>query len=146
MKKLFITAVIAIAVSASAFAAPTTVNARIASRFSSDFADATNVEWKTTDSYTKASFVLDGKTVEAFYNLQGEIIGTSTAINVSVLPKKAQNTIAVKYAGYALKEAISFTDADDVKHQYISLEKENTKLAFEVFANGTLSLLSKKIK
>jgi hypothetical protein len=145
MKKLFITAVIAIAVSASAFAAPITVNSRIASRFSEDFADATKVEWKTTDSYAKASFVLDGKTIEAFYNLQGELIGTSKGIALSAISKKVQAVIAKKYAGYTIKEAISFTDADNVQHQYISLEKENTKLALEVVDNG-LVLLSKKVK
>ena len=146
MKKMLFAALMGIAISVSAFAAPTKVSARILSRFSAEFVNASDVQWKTTDVYAKATFVLEGSTVEVFYDLQGEKIGTSRAITVKSLPKSAQDLIAKKYAAYTVKEAISFTDTDEVVKQYVSLETEKTKVVLEISAAGDVSVLSKSSK
>jgi len=145
MKKIFIAAIMAIAVSASAFAAPSTVSAKIKSRFSTEFATATNVEWKTTDTYAKASFVLNGEKVEAFYDVQGEKIGTSKAIAFTSLSKATQQSISKKFAGYNVKETINFTDAEEVCKQYVSLENDKSKVVLEI-SEGSVNVISREKK
>jgi len=146
MKKLFIAAIMVVTLTASAFAAPVKVNVRITSSFEKDFATATNLSWTLNNSYAKASFLLDGKAVEAFYDLGGEKIGVSKAITVSCLPKKAQSVLTSKYADYKVTEAISFDKAEEGETHYVSMENEKSKVVLEVSAAGDVSLFSKKLK
>ena len=146
MKKIFIAAVMAIAVSTSAFADASKVSSTIRSNFSADFAGASEVEWKTTSDFTKASFVLDGAKVEAFYNAQGQLFATGTSIDMSALSKKTLQTIAKKYAGYVIKEAVTVTNDEQVATKYIALEKANLRLIVEVDSDGGLSLFSRTKK
>jgi hypothetical protein len=146
MKKLFIATMMVVTLTATAFAAPKTVSSRISNRFQSEFENASNVSWTVTDKYSKASFILEGKTIEAFYDATGEKIGTSQAISVSSLPKKAQKVIDTKYAGYKVTEAISFDKTDEGVQHYVSLENEKSKLVLEVSKDGDVSVFSKKAK
>jgi len=56
---------------------------------------------------------LNEKRMEAYYNLDGEVIGTSTPITLEELPVKAKRTIAKKFEGYTFTEAIRFEGAEE---------------------------------
>jgi len=146
MKKLFIAAIMVVTLTATAFATPVTVNTRISSSFASEFASASNLTLAVNSNFSKAFFILDGKAMEAFYDLNGEKIGTSHAISVASLAKKAQTTIAVKYAGYKVTEAISFDKAGEGEQYYVSLENEKNKVVLEITAGGNVSVFSQKAK
>ena len=106
MKKLFITALFAVAISVSSFANVTNVNLMVMNHFSADFRGAENVNWTVTSKFTKAVFELDDKKMEAFYSTNGEFMGVSTAIHFSKLPKKAIKNLAIQYRGR--KELLCF--------------------------------------
>ena len=67
MKKLFITALAAIAIGTSAFAGPSSANVKINEHFMASFSKAKNVSWKSSDRFEKASFILNNEQVDAFY-------------------------------------------------------------------------------
>src|SRR6476469_1191331 len=114
MKKLFLSLLIASTVAASAFAKDTKkVNSLVASNFRIEFANASNINWTTTDQYIKASFVIDGEKMEAFYNQRGEKIASSKTISIDDLPVKAKRSFAKNYAGYTVKETIEFEGIDE---------------------------------
>lgn len=149
MKKILYAALIAVFVTTSAFAG-VTVNVKITESFKSEFADASNVTWTTGKDFAKASFILEGEKMEAFYNLDGTAIGVSKAIGLDKLPKTSIRNITKKYPfpPYALKECIEFVNADGETKYYVSLEEEaKSKIILEVSANGSVQVYKKsKIK
>lgn len=138
MKKLFIAALLAVTVSASAFANANTTLA--AGSFKSEFRNASNVTWVTTADYTKASFTMDNQRMEAFYNADGEKIGTSKSVNLEELPLAAKRQFAKKYDGYTVKEAIRFTGTEESAY-YISAQGEKGSVILKIEDNSNMTVL-----
>ena len=145
MKKFIITALIAVAIGTSAFADPSTINRKVLNHFASEFSDAENVNWKVTTQFAEATFVLDGKKMQAFYNPEGEMIGTSETFAFNKLPKQALKTIAKKYPfpPYQLDECILFTNGDGESKYFVSFQTTKEKLVVEVSALGGVSEFKK---
>jgi hypothetical protein len=141
MKKLFITALVAVAISVSSFANGTNVTIMVMNHFSSDFRGAENVKWTVTSKFTKAVFEMDDKKMEAFYSTNGEFMGASSAIHFSKLPKKAIKKLAVQYpaAVYKLEECIEFTNAEEEKNYYVSYLTEKGKVILQINSFGDIS-------
>ncbi len=144
MKKLFITALLAVALSAGAFAAPTKVNSAILANFNAEFKKADDVSWVITNEYTKAAFTTDNTKMEVFYNFNGDIVGTSKSITLDELPVSAKRRFAKRFAGYNVKEAIRFEGFDE-KAYYISGENEKESVILKVNDHNQVSLF-KRIK
>lgn len=131
MKKLLITALLAIAVAAGVFAAPTKVSSSILVNFNAVFKEATDVSWLITNDYTKAGFTSDNTKMEVFYDYNGDIIGTSKSIPLDELPVNAKRPFAKLFAGYDVKEAIRFEGFDETSY-YISGENEKESVILKV--------------
>ena len=139
MKKLFIAVLLTFTVAASAFAKDTKKVHNAAIRtFNEEFAKASDVNWISTDSYVKATFVLDNAKMEAFYNGSGEKIATSRAIMLEELPVKTKRAFAKDYSGYNVKEAIEFNGTDETAY-FISAENEKESVILKVNSANELS-------
>jgi type 1 fimbria pilin len=118
MKKIFVTLATIGLLSTGAFAADggkkseTTVSSYVQNEFDSEFGDATNVVWTVTANSQKATFVLDGVAMTAFYNLQGEYLGVTQDVTYSSISAKAQKEIAAEYKGYTPADVIKLTTND----------------------------------
>ncbi len=88
MKKKFLTATVAILMSFSTIFAKDIkpVPALIVNELNREFKNVSNLEWKTTDKFYKASFTADGTSMEAFFSYEGDLIGVSRNIKLSQLP------------------------------------------------------------
>lgn len=148
MKKLFIAVLFVTAIGTSAFANPSTVNYKIMNNFRTDFVDAENVSWKVSNEFVKASFTLDNTRLNAFYNLDGELIGTSKTFELNKLPKRALQTITKKYPypPYKLGECIEMTYPDGEKSYFLSFEINNETLVLQVSPTGYVSVFQKTEK
>ena len=150
MKKLFITALIAVAIGTSAFADPNTsaVNSKVLNNFSNEFKGAVNVNWKISSNFIKASFVYDEKVTDAFYSGDGDLIGTSREFNFAKLPKKAIANIAEKYPypPYKLKECIEYINAEGEKNYFVSFEKSSQLVVLQVSLSGEVIEFQQKLK
>ena len=112
MKKLFVSALLAVLVIGSAFAADTkNINLTILNNFRSQFTKAADVNWTTTANYAKATFTVNNQPMEAFYNMDGDMIGTSKKITLEELPVRAKRSYAKTFNGYTVTEAIYFQGA-----------------------------------
>ncbi|HKG67320.1 MAG TPA: hypothetical protein VKA92_00510 [Segetibacter sp.] len=139
MKKLFISALLAITVAASSFAAEgNNVSYTVRNNFSSQFKKASDVQWTSGENYTKATFVLDNVRTEALYSAEGELIGTNQAITLEELPVNAKRAFAKKYEGYTVKEAIRFEGSQESAY-YISAENEKGSVILKVEDSGSMS-------
>ena len=143
MKKLFISALLAITVAASSFAAgENTVNFAALKNFKAEFKKASDVQWTSGENYTKATFVLDNVRTEALYSAEGEFIGTNQAVTLEELPVSAKRAFAKKYDGYTVKEAIRFEGSQESAY-YISAENEKGSVILKVEDNGDISTARK---
>jgi hypothetical protein len=142
MKRLFLSAIMATTLISTSFANETKINSRVSSNFKNQFAEANNVEWTSKQDFFKANFTEDGKSREAFYNNNGELISTSTQINIDDLPASTKRAFAKKYDGYVVKEAIKM-DSNDESAYYISVENDKQSLILKVL-DGTILIFKKK--
>ena len=108
MKKLFITAAIATMFSFTALAddggkknkTEAGITTTALTHFATDFNTVTDVTWSISANCQKATFLQDGVTTTAFYDLSGQFIGTTNKIEYATLTTDQKETIAKKYAGY----------------------------------------------
>ncbi len=145
MRKLFIAALLAVTVASSAFAAGSSkVNSFALKNFNTQFTHASDVSWTTSENYIKAVFLNNNERMEAYYNSTGDLIGTSRSINTEVLPTSAKRTLAKKYDGYTVKEAIQF-DGTEESAYFISLENDQESVILKVAENQQVSTI-KQVK
>jgi hypothetical protein len=142
MKKIILTALIAVSLVSSSFASDVNhVGREVISNFNNEFANASEVEWSTTSSYAVATFVEDNRRMQAFYNFDGELIGSSRAITLDNLPSFAKRAFARKYEGYTVKEAIKFFGKDETAY-FISATGEKGSVVIKV-AGGIITTVKK---
>ena len=148
MKQLFIMALLAIATGTTAFAGPNTISTKVNDHFSASFKNAKNVDWKRDDTFDRVSFLLDGKKVQAFYDVFGDLIGTSKTYDFDKLPKSAIETITTKYTypDYQLKDCIEFATGSNETNYYISFDKKNETVVLEITQGGMVSVFAKMKK
>ncbi|HEX8357500.1 MAG TPA: hypothetical protein VF610_08820 [Segetibacter sp.] len=140
MKKLLFAALITVSLMSSAFASPVEgVSYFISNSFAGSFPKATNVNWKVTANFTKASFILNNVPTEAFYDRNGEFIGTSRAIAIDQMPTHIKRIFAKKYSGYTVKESIEFSGIEETSY-YISAENEKGTVILKA-ARGVIEVV-----
>ncbi len=142
MKKLLVAMCMVATISTAAFA-DVKVSSKALQHFKANFKDAASIQWKASGEYTKASFTWNSQRMEAFYDISGELIGTSRAITLNALPTAAQQTLQEKYADYVATEAIEFDNVKDGLNYYVSLVKDDTKLVLQVSASGQTEVFKK---
>ncbi len=145
MKKLFITALLAIAVAAGALATPTKVSSAILANFNVDFKEASDVTWQIANDYTKAAFSTGDTKMEVYYNSTGNIIATSKGISLDELPVGAKRSFAKKFEGYNVIEAIKFDGFDELSY-YISGENDKESVILKVNEQNDVSVFKRTKK
>ena len=119
MKKLIITAAIAM-IGLTTFAADggkkntseAGVSTTVLNRFAADFSNVKDAKWTVSATSQKAVFVQNAIEYTAYYDLQGEFIGTTNRVSYDiVVEKEAKEAIAKKYDGYKVDEVIKFNYA-----------------------------------
>ncbi len=128
MKKIIITLAIAIS-SFSAFATEP-VSPIVLNSFNKEFTGVQNVEWTSTDSYVKATFVYNGQNVAAFYHPNGEIIAVTRNITSLQLPISLQTNLKDQYEGYWISDLFELSNNDGTSY-YITLENADSKLVLK---------------
>lgn len=124
-------------------------------QFASRYQQATNVNWIITDSYQKASFLLNGKKMSAFFDQSGEYIATTQYIDYAKLPAVGRNRLAKIYKEYAVEDIIRYDlDGTEGEHLYAlngrrsfstvyfaSLSKDSEKIVVKITPDGEISYL-----
>ena len=145
MKKILFTALIAIYIVSSAFAQDEQkINYRVLNAFTTEFNEATDVNWTSKPEFDKACFNLEGKKLSAFYTCFGEKIGTTQEVSFETLPSKAKNCIAKKYNDYSVKATILF-ESDRESSYYVAAENNFQSVVLKV-VGGYVTIFKKKSK
>lgn len=80
------------------------ITAKLKEAFEKDFQKAKNVNWEKAKDYYFASFTFNDLDLNAVYNEEGELIGTSKKIATAQLPLNISLTLSQKYNDYLMQE------------------------------------------
>lgn len=142
MKKMIL--VLAVIVSAmSAFAGDEKVNAKVLEAFQTEF-NAKNVNWTAGENYFKAEFVFNNQRVQAFYSVEGELMGLTRYITLPDLPLSLQANLKKNYSDYWISDVFEVSKSDATGY-YITLEDADTRLVMKS-TDGEEWTVYKKIK
>jgi hypothetical protein len=120
------------------------VNRATENQFYSDFPNAKDVSW-TEGAFAEATFQ-DGDVFKtAFYDMDNELVGTTTNVDYSALPDRAKLYIEKKYPGYTIDKVILFDDneANDTDMYLFNSRFEDEDTYFPLLSNGSKQLLLK---
>ena len=145
MKKLMaILTASAMLISSFAFAIDSDkVNARIQAAFSDDFSGATDVTWEKGRDCYLATFTFNSIQVNAAYNEDGELLGTSREMQSSQLPLPISLALGKKYEGYSVSERTLELTFEGVTNYYLAVENSRQLLKLKCSINGNIEVASK---
>jgi hypothetical protein len=112
------------------------------------------VQWQRQDFFDMAAFEKDGKQMKAYFDNDGELVGTSIQANMKALPVKAQLEIAKKYPDYSVGDVILYDDNNEqisdiilfgtqmesTDNYFVELKKDNKRVIVEASPEGRVSL------
>lgn len=120
-------------------------------QFVSDFGDLPVTKWERKKNYDKASFTKDGKDMQAYYDADASLIGTTSYATFTDLPEIAQKFINTKYKDYTKSNKIIFFDDnelnetdmllydeqfDDADNYFMELSKNNKTIVLRIDTAG----------
>ena len=122
------------------------VSENIKKSFSREFTNANQVTWSwlSETGIYKAAFTFNGKEVNAYFDRDGEIIGTSRYISKQQMPLIVAQELEKQYKDYVVRTIIEHS-AKDQTNYYITIEGSNAAAMIKATPSGSLSRF-KKIK
>lgn len=143
MKKLLI--ILGIAASSFTYANEP-VSRKVMDAFATDFAKVNAVQWQSLEAsgLYQATFLYNGEELNAFYNEEGEMVGTSRYIKKSQLPLMIQKEIAAKYDAHFITTIIE-RNLNGATTYFVTIDSNKNALMLQANATGELSVY-KKIK
>jgi len=117
--------------------------------FIRDFGNIPSVKWERTINFDEALFSKNGKELTAYYDVDANLVGTTSNVTFNDLPAKAQKEIKDKYKEYS-KSVIFFDDneanesdmllygvqCDDIDSYFIEVQKDNKRTILKVNPAG----------
>ena len=122
--------------------------------FKTDFANAMDVRWNRTPNYDIAAFTYRNQELKAYYDADGQLVGTTQFKKFEDLPDKGQKIIHKKYKGYEIGQILFFNNNDinrspmllwgievvDKSNYFVELAKGSDKLVVYVDPGGNVSV------
>lgn len=118
--------------------------------FYRDFGDIPVTKWERLGAFDEATFTKDGQTVNAFFDYDSELVGTTVNKSFTDLPSKAQQYISDKYKDYTVADVVFFDDNEynetdmelygqrfeDADNYFIELKNDNRSIVLQSNLNG----------
>lgn len=142
MKKILFLALITVSIAATAATDPASdVSFTVLNKFTAKFLKAENVDWKVTPQFIRASFTLNGKEMNAFYDSYGDLTAVTSKMDYSKLPERAIKAISLKYPfpPYQLTDCIEYRSAENELSYYVSLLTEQETIVLQISPAGNVS-------
>ncbi|WP_321426323.1 hypothetical protein [uncultured Bacteroides sp.] len=133
------------------------VNYQSKEQFYRDFGNLLNVQWKRSDYFDEAMFTKDGQKMTAFYDINSNLVGTTSQKTFEDLPARAQKEIKAKYKDYIVDLVLFFEDNEandtdillygarfsDVDNYFVELLKGNEKIVLQINLEGDVYYFKK---
>ncbi|WP_207496058.1 hypothetical protein [Aridibaculum aurantiacum] len=138
MKKMILTLAIAFTALFASANSPF-VSRPVENAFNTEFKGATDVAWTIKANYVQVSFLQQNERMVAYYNNDGELIGTSKHISLAKVSNTVKRLLAKKFTNYSVTETIlmSARGTDDI---YLTIKNEQETLVLKA-ADNNLSVV-----
>lgn len=148
MKTFLITAAsLALLISTSAFS-PKNKKYKITTpkmelSFAEEFGELQNVEWsKEGSDLVHATFVVDNQTANAYFDIEGNYMFSTTEIQKENLPLKLKMAINKVFAEDKINAILQMSNPDETAYFFHVTNSKGTKV-FKGYANGTVEFFKK---
>ena len=149
MKKIILSFAIAAAVLSSSFtyAAKNDPSLKAKQAFVTQFTQVGDVEWTTMNNagVYQAKFTFNNESLQAFFNEEGEFLGTTRQIVKSQLPILVVTELNKQYADARVVSIFEFSKQDGLDY-YITITNSKGASIIKATGNGELSLYKKNLK
>ena len=112
--------------------------------FKREFKTAENVSWAMADEIATASFSLNGFRVQAYFDGEGQLLGTARAILFEQLPITVISAINNRFDTAPVYEIVEYTRGAETFY-CMTVETVKNKLKVRATSSGNISV-DKKIK
>lgn len=112
--------------------------------FKKEFAGAENVIWSQQENYQKATFILGGHRVIAYFNEDNEFAGCIRNILYDQLPLIVIKTVDKKFPGADLLEISEITNSEGTSY-LLRIDVNNKELKVKISSDGNITE-SEKLK
>lgn len=147
MKKYIVTIVAAflLVTAGNAMSQNSPVSRIVLTAFSAQFDKASDISWKITGNFIKASFQVNGQYMDAFYSTDGILIAISRNIVSSELPIQLQLGITKNYPGSWITELFEYA-SNGTSTYYLTMENKDEKFILESDSGNEWHLFKKTVK
>lgn len=129
--------------------------------FATEYGNVPNVKWVRSSNFDEATFIKDGKEMRAFFDDEGNLVGTTSHVKFADLPEKAQKEIKAKYNDYSINPAIVFfddnekvdtdmilygTQFEDADNYFVELSKGTKRIVLQVNPEGMVTFFKELSK
>jgi len=134
MKKIILSFALILAVGASSFASGIERNP-VEQNFAKQFAGAEFVKWSSVEDLQKATFILAGIRTEAYYNQDGELLGSLRNLFYTQLPLSVMQTLNSKFEGAVVIEIMEISNLEGTSYKIV-LEQKDKKYSTRITNTG----------
>ncbi|HEV2482111.1 MAG TPA: hypothetical protein VGS79_20740 [Puia sp.] len=113
------------------------------SNFVHQFPQATNVSYTVKGQFTEVNFVWNDLKLQAFYDVEGNLLATCRPMTTANLPVAAQLTLKNQYPAGVARDAIEYNDPNDGVSYYVTMFTPKTTYLLHVSTSGTISVFKK---
>ena len=146
MKKKFVTILALVMLTiTTAFATETSVSKDALTTFTATFAKATDVKWEMSGDYYKASFQINGHSLNTLLSEQGDIIAVYRNIVSADLPLYLQGALYKNYSKFWISDLAEYAIKGETRY-YITLENGDEKIIMQNMGTDDWSLVKKIAK
>lgn len=140
MKKSFLILSLSLFVlAATAFAKPDPeINEKVREAFKREFADAKLLSWSEQEEYYKATFLLAGSRVIAYFTEDGELEGTIRSVFYNQLPLAVISSLEKRFDDLCVDGINEITNANGTSYK-ITLESGDKKYKVSIDASGNIT-------
>jgi hypothetical protein len=125
------------------FSASGEPNFKGSENFAKTFPAAMVKSYETIEGHTKVTFTWNGDALEAFYDMNGNLLATSHFIKAGNLPLSVQMQVRDNYKDYSIVQAVEFYHTDNGLSYFVMVKKDEKGLILQIDATGGMSVVKR---
>lgn len=114
----------------------------VLSQFKKEFSSAESVKWDKQDEFDKATFVLGGRRVVAYFNEQGQLEGSVRDLFFDQLPLAVMSAVDKRFADYVVLDVREITNSDGTNYR-LTIETKNRRYKIKISPSGSVNEMEK---
>jgi hypothetical protein len=144
MKKIFVSVSLLLTAGLSSVFAGNDQNPdrKVLEGFNQEFARAEYVTWSKQDDFDKATFLLGGNRVVAFFNQEGKLEGSAREIDFTQLPLVIMIAVEKRFTNAEIYKVTEISNENGTSYR-LELEANNKKYKIKADQDGNTYIIEK---